>query len=38
MTTEAAICKLMFALGNSSNKIEIEKILMQSIAGELTIS
>ena len=37
MTTEAAICKLMFALGYSSNKIEIEKILRQSIAGELSM-
>ena len=38
MTTEAAICKLMFALGYSNNKLEIEKILMESIAGELSIS
>ena len=38
MTTEAAICKLMFALASSSNKSEIEKMLKQSIAGELSIA
>ncbi|MFN5443372.1 MAG: asparaginase [Crocinitomicaceae bacterium] len=38
MTTEAAICKLMFALGSSTDKLEIEKILKQSIAGELSVA
>ncbi len=38
MTTEAAICKLMFALGYSSDKDEIEEILKQSIAGELSVA
>jgi L-asparaginase len=38
MTTEAAICKLMFALGSSTDKSEIENILKQSIAGELSIA
>jgi L-asparaginase len=37
MTTEAAICKLMFALGSSTDKCEIENILKQSIAGELSV-
>jgi len=38
MTTEAAICKLMFALGSSLDKSEIENILKQSIAGELSVA
>lgn len=38
MTTEAAICKLMFALGSSTDKSEIENILKQSIAGELSVA
>lgn len=38
LTTEAAICKLMFALGSSTDKLEIEKILKQSIAGELSVA
>ena len=38
MTTEAAVAKLMYLLGNLSDKKEIEKILQKSIVGELTIS
>ncbi|NOX47678.1 MAG: asparaginase [Chlorobi bacterium] len=38
MTTEAAVAKLMYLLGNSSDKREIEKKLQKPIAGELTIT
>lgn len=38
MTTEAAICKLMYAIGVSKDKTEIENILKQNIAGELSNS
>lgn len=37
MTTEAAVCKFMYALGNGSSQDEIKKILAQNISGELTI-
>jgi L-asparaginase len=36
MTTEAAIAKLMFLLGNHSNKKTIEKLFEQNLRGELT--
>lgn len=36
LTTEAAITKLMFALGQSSDIQEIKKILRHSIAGEMS--
>ncbi|MDZ7898162.1 MAG: asparaginase [Arcicella sp.] len=36
LTTEAAITKLMFALGQSIDSQEVKKILRQSIAGELS--
>jgi L-asparaginase len=36
MTTEAAITKLMFALGQSENNQEVKKILKHSIAGEMS--
>ncbi|RLD61472.1 MAG: L-asparaginase 1, partial [Bacteroidetes bacterium] len=38
MTTEAAVAKLMYLLGNLSVKKEIEKMLRKSIVGELTIT
>lgn len=38
MTTEAAICKLMYALGNSSSKDEVENILKQNLVGELSLA
>jgi L-asparaginase len=37
MTTEAAITKLMYALGNSSTLEETKKLLNQDIAGEISI-
>jgi len=37
MTTEAAVCKFMYALGNSSSQAEVKKLLSQNISGELTI-
>jgi L-asparaginase len=36
MTTEAAITKLMFALGQSADNQEVKKILRHSIAGEMS--
>ena len=36
LTTEAAITKLMFALGQSSDNQEVKKILRHSIAGEMS--
>lgn len=36
ITTEAAITKLMFALGQSEDIQEVKKILMRSIAGEMS--
>lgn len=36
LTTEAAITKLMFALGQSSDIKEVKKILCHSIAGEMS--
>lgn len=38
MTTEAAICKLMYALGNCNSNLEVEAILKQNIAGELSLA
>jgi L-asparaginase len=37
MTTEAAVAKLMFVLGSTSNKKEIEKLLKTNLRGELTV-
>jgi L-asparaginase len=37
MTTESAICKLMYALGNSNNNADVIKILKHNLVGELTI-
>lgn len=37
ITTEAAVAKLMFVLGTSSNKKEIEKLLMSDLRGEITL-
>jgi L-asparaginase len=35
MTTEAALTKLMFLLGNYKDKSEIKELLSTSISGEL---
>jgi L-asparaginase len=37
MTTEAAVTKLMFLLGQGYNKIEIEEKLKQNLRGEITL-
>ncbi|CAN5518395.1 asparaginase [soil metagenome] len=37
LTTEAAVAKLMFVLGKSSNKKEIEKLLKTDLRGEITV-
>jgi L-asparaginase len=37
MTTEAAVCKFMYALGNSLSQEEVKKILARNISGELTM-
>jgi L-asparaginase len=37
MTTEAAVCKFMYALGNSLSQDEVKKILARNISGELTM-
>jgi L-asparaginase len=37
LTTEAAVTKLMFLLGNHSDPLVVEKLLNESISGELTI-
>ncbi len=37
MTTEAAVTKLMWALGQTSNITEIKKIFKTNIAGEITL-
>jgi L-asparaginase len=37
ITTEAAVAKLMFVLGATSNKKEIEKLLKSDLRGEITI-
>jgi L-asparaginase len=37
ITTEAAVAKLMFVLGTTSNKKEIEKLLKTDLRGEITI-
>ncbi len=36
MTTEAAVCKFMYALGNNTNQETVKKVLSQNISGELT--
>lgn len=36
ITTEAAVAKMMFLLGNYSNRGEIEKMLTMSLVGEMT--
>jgi len=37
ITTEAALCKLMFLFGNKKNKQEIISCLNKSISGEITV-
>ena len=37
ITTEAAVAKLMFVLGKTSSKKEIEKLLKSDLRGEITI-
>ncbi len=37
ITTEAAVAKLMFVLGVTSNKKEIEKLLKSNLRGEITV-
>jgi len=37
ITTEAAVAKLMFVLGTTTNKKEIEKLLKSDLRGEMTI-
>lgn len=37
LTTEAAVCKFMYALGNKNSAEEIKAVLSQNISGELTI-
>ncbi len=36
ITTEAAVAKLMFVLGSTNNKKEIEKLLKSDLRGEMT--
>ena len=36
MTTEAAVCKFMYALGNCTSREQIKALLAQNISGELT--
>jgi L-asparaginase len=36
ITTEAAVTKMMYLLGNYKNKTTIKKLLVENIAGELT--
>ncbi len=36
MTTEAAVCKFMYALGNNFNQADVKNVLSQNISGELT--
>jgi L-asparaginase len=38
LTTEAAICKMMYVLGKTKNKYEIERLLSMDLVGEMTIS
>lgn len=37
ITSEAAVAKLMFVLGTTSNKKEIEKLLKRDLRGEMTV-
>lgn len=37
ITSEAAVAKLMFVLGITSNKKEIEKLLQKDLRGEMTV-
>ena len=37
MTTEAAVAKLMFVLGKTNSKKEIEKLLTRNLRGEITL-
>jgi L-asparaginase len=37
MTTEAAVAKLMYVLGKTSNKKEIRKLLVSDLRGEITL-
>ena len=37
MSTEAAVTKLMWALGKTSSPREIEKIFLTNFAGEITL-
>lgn len=38
LTTEAAVCKMMYILGKTASLAEQKSILMQDLAGEMTIS
>lgn len=38
ITTEAAVTKLMYVLGNSASKKEIEKFLQTDLRGEITVN
>lgn len=38
MTTEATIVKLMFLLGQGYNQKEIQKLMLKSLAGEITLT
>jgi len=37
MTSEAAVTKLMWALGNSSNREEVRAMFARNLAGEVDI-
>ena len=38
MTTEAAMTKLMWAIGQGMEQTQIEKLFAQNLAGEITIN
>jgi hypothetical protein len=37
VTTKAAVAKMMFVLASTTNKKEIEKLLMSDLSGEITV-